>query len=291
MKFPLAIQRNSHPNLNNMKLLYTLLFVLASALASFGQNLPERPNPPQMVNDFANLLTPQEQQQLETKLRAYNDSTSTQIAIITVPTLDGYDISEYAFALGRKWGIGQKGKNNGLLILIKPRVGNEKGKVFIATGYGMEGAITDARSNRLTDEVLIPAFRRNQYYQGLDEATTAIIQMAKGEYKADRKGAGKEVSPLSSVLVFIIIAIVFGIVAAASRARRNASSVYTSAGHHTSSLPWWLLLMGMGSSFGGGHRSSGGWSDFSGGGGFGGGSDFGGFGGGDFGGGGAGGDW
>lgn len=275
-----------------MKRLYTLLFALALAFASFGQNLPERPNPPRLVNDFANLLTPQEQQQLEQKFRAYNDTTSTQIAIVTVPTLGGYDISEYAFALGRKWGIGQKGKNNGVLILIKPRVGNEKGKVFIATGYGMEGAITDARCNRLTDEVIIPAFQKKQYYQGLDEATTALIQMAKGEYKADKKGAGKEVSPLSSLLVFIIIAIVFGVIAALARAKRNAGSVYSSRGYHTSSsLPWWLLLLGMGSGWGGGYRNSGGWSDFSGGGDFGGGSDFGGFGGGDFGGGGAGGDW
>ena len=273
-----------------MRLLYTLLFVLVSAFTSLGQTLPEKPNPPRMVNDFANLLTPQEQQQLEQKFRVYNDTTSTQIAIVTVPTLDGYDISEYAFALGRKWGIGQKGKNNGILILVKPKAGNEKGKVFIATGYGMEGAITDARSNRLIDEVIIPAFQKKQYYQGLDEATTALIQMARGEYKADKKGAGKEVSPLSSLLVFIIIAIVFGVIAALGRARRNAGSVYSSDGHHTSSLPWWLLLMGMGSGFGGG-RSSGGWNDFSGGGGFGGGSDFGGFGGGDFGGGGAGGDW
>jgi uncharacterized protein len=272
-----------------MRLLYTLLFVLVSAFTSVGQNLPDKPNPPRMVNDFANLLSPQEQQQLEQKFRAYNDTTSNQIAIVTVATLDGYDISEYAFALGRKWGIGQKGKNNGILILVKPKAGSEKGKVFIATGYGMEGAITDARSNRLIDEVIIPAFQKKQYYQGLDEATTALIQMAKGEYKADKKGAGK-VSPLSSLLVFIIIAIIFAVIAAVGRARRNAGSVYSSTGYQsrTSSLPWWLLLMGMGSGFGGGHSSSGGWNDFSGGGG---GSDFGGFGGGDFGGGGAGGDW
>lgn len=270
-----------------MRLLYTLLFVLVSVFSSVGQNLPEKTTPPRIVNDFASMLSPQEQQQLEMKLRGYNDTTSTQIAIITVTTLDGYDISEYAFALGRKWGIGQKGKNNGVLILVKPKIGNEKGQVYIATGYGMEGAITDAKSNRLIDQVIIPAFEKNQYYQGLDEATTALILMAKGEYKADKKTAGK-VSPVSSLLVFIVIVLIFGAIAAVGRARKNKGSSYSSSGYHqSSSLPWWLLLMGMGSGFGGGGHSSGGWSDFSGGGG----SDFGGFGGGDFGGGGSGGSW
>lgn len=270
-----------------MKKLHILLLALLWAIASFGQNLPERPNPPRLVNDLAGMLAPQEQQQLEAKLRAYNDSTSTQIAIVTVKTLDGYDASEYAFALGRKWGVGQKGKNNGILVLIKPKFNGEKGKIFIATGYGMEGAITDARSNRLIDEVLIPAFRTGDYYKGLDEATTALIMMAKGEYKADKKGAAKKVSPLTSIILFGVLIVIFGIIAAVARARRGSSgSVYSSRGMESSNLPFWLLLMGMGSGFGNRGGSSGGWSDFSGGG-----SDFGGFGGGDFGGGGAGGDW
>lgn len=276
------------------KIIYSILLVLATVFTGVGQNLPAKPNPPKMVNDFANLLSPQEQQQLEQKLRSYNDTTSNQIAIVTVPSLDGYDISEYAFALGRKWGIGQKGKNNGVLILVKPKVGNEKGQVFIATGYGMEGAVTDAQSNRIVDQLIIPAFRNNQYYKGLDDATTRLIQIAKGEFKADKKGPAT-VSPITSIIVFFIIIVIFGILAAVGRKRQaqyaNGTS-YTSHGYHrnaaASSLPWWLLLMGMGSGMGNrGNHSS--WNDFSGGGGFGGG--FGGFGGGDFGGGGAGGSW
>ena len=276
-----------------MKLLYSILFVVISALSVFGQKLPEQPNPPRIVNDFANLLSPQEVQQLESKLRAYNDTTSTQIAIVVVPSLDGYDPSEYAFALGKKWGIGQKGKNNGILVLIKPKVGNERGQVFIATGYGMEGSITDARANRIIDQTIIPAFRQNKYYEGLDQATTQLIQFARGEFKADKKGA-KTVSPFASILIFIVLVAVFGIIAAIARAKKYTSgSVYSSGGFQrhssaASNLPFWLLLMGMGSNLGDRHRNSGsGWSDFSGGGGGG----FGGFGGGDFGGGGAGGSW
>lgn len=276
-----------------MKLLYSILFVVISALSVFGQKLPEQPNPPRIVNDFANLLSPQEVQQLESKLRAYNDTTSTQIAIVVVPSLDGYDPSEYAFALGKKWGIGQKGENNGILVLIKPKVGNERGQVFIATGYGMEGSITDARANRIIDQTIIPAFRQNKYYEGLDQATTQLIQFARGEFKADKKGA-KTVSPFASILIFIVLVAVFGIIAAIARSKKYTSgSVYSSGGFQrhssaASNLPFWLLLMGMGSNLGDRHRNSGsGWSDFSGG--VGGG--FGGFGGGDFGGGGAGGSW
>jgi uncharacterized protein len=276
-----------------MKLLYSILFVVISALSVFGQKLPEQPNPPRIVNDFANLLSPQEVQQLESKLRAYNDTTSTQIAIVVVPSLDGYDPSEYAFALGVKWGIGQKEKNNGILVLIKPKVGNERGQVFIATGYGMEGSITDARANRIIDQTIIPAFRQNKYYEGLDQATTQLIQFARGEFKADKKGA-KTVSPFASILIFIVLVAVFGIIAAIARSKKYTSgSVYSSGGFQrhssaASNLPFWLLLMGMGSSLGDRNRNSGsGWSDFSGGGGGG----FGGFGGGDFGGGGAGGSW
>lgn len=276
-----------------MKLLYSILFVVISALSVFGQKLPEQPNPPRIVNDFANLLSPQEVQQLESKLRAYNDTTSTQIAIVVVPSLDGYDPSEYAFALGKKWGIGQKEKNNGILVLIKPKVGNERGQVFIATGYGMEGSITDARANRIIDQTIIPAFRQNKYYEGLDQATTQLIQFARGEFKADKKGA-KTVSPFASILIFIVLVAVFGIIAAIARSKKYTSgSVYSSGGFQrhssaASNLPFWLLLMGMGSNLGDRHRNSGsGWSDFSGGGGGG----FGGFGGGDFGGGGAGGSW
>lgn len=276
-----------------MKLLYSILFFVISALSVFGQKLPEQPNPPRIVNDFANLLSPQEVQQLESKLRAYNDTTSTQIAIVVVPSLDGYDPSEYAFALGKKWGIGQKGKNNGILVLIKPKVGNERGQVFIATGYGMEGSITDARANRIIDQAIIPAFRQNKYYEGLDQATTQLIQFARGEFKADKKGA-KTVSPFASILIFIVLVAVFGIIAAIARSKKYTSgSVYSSGGFQrhssaASNLPFWLLLMGMGSNLGDRHRNSGsGWSDFSGGGGGG----FGGFGGGDFGGGGAGGSW
>jgi Beta-propeller domains of methanol dehydrogenase type len=285
-----------------MRTLYILLFVVFSTITAFGQNLPEKPNPPRIVNDFAGVLSPQEQNLLEQKLRHYNDTTSTQIAIVTIKTTDGYDASEYAFALGRKWGIGQKGKNNGILILVKPKNGSERGQAFIATGYGMEGAVTDAQSSRIVRQILIPNFKNNQFYKGLDEATSMLIQISAGEFKKDKKSP-TAVSPLTTVIIFLVILII--VIAIAIVAKKRASkygdtsfSSYSSQGYQqrtqSSSLPFWLLMLGMGSMMSNRNRySNGGWNDFSGGGGGfgGGGSDFGGFGGGDFGGGGAGGSW
>jgi uncharacterized protein len=104
---------------------------MLSSFALVAQTFPQRPNPPKLVNDFAAVMSANEVSALEIKLVAFNDSNSTQIAIVTLKSIGEYDIAEYAFELGEKWGIGQKGKNNGILILIAPA----ERKVFIATGH------------------------------------------------------------------------------------------------------------------------------------------------------------
>lgn len=258
-----------------------VLIVLASlSLTSFAQNYPDKPN--RIVNDYANLLSSQEQNALENKLVRFSNQTSSQIAIAIVKSLDGYDKASYAFGLGEKWGIGQRGKNNGILILVKPKYRNEKGEVFIATGYGMEGAVPDAITKRIVNNEIIPYFKQGMYYKGLDEATNRIIELTKGEYTADEykkatgSGAG---SAIPGIVIFIII-IIFSFLGRARRAR------HYSVGHN---IPFWVAL-GMMSGSGRSHGGS--FGNFSSGsGGFGGGGGFGGFGGGSFGGGGAGGSW
>ena len=160
--------------------LLVLLWWLGS-LAALGQTVPPRPNPPRLVNDLAGLLQAGQADALEQKLLSYNDSTSSQIAVVTVPTLDGSDIESYAQTLYQSWGIGQKGRDNGILILISA----QEHKVRIQPGYGLEGAIPDAVAGRIIRETLAPAFKANRYYDGLDQATTELIARAKGEYKAD----------------------------------------------------------------------------------------------------------
>lgn len=234
------------------------------------QNLPDRPSPPKLVNDFAGVLQKNEVSALEQKLVAFNDSNSTQIAIVTVKSIDGYDIADYAFKLGEKWGIGQKGKDNGILIVVAP---NDR-KVFIATGYGAEEFVTDALARRIIEQKFKPYFKNNQFYEGLEAGTNDIIDLLTGKFKAEpQQNIGKHKGSIIKVIIIIVIIILLikifgGGHGGGGRTFRSSGPVF------------WGGMGGFGRGFGGG--SSGG---------FGGGGGFGGFGGGSFGGGGAGGSW
>lgn len=249
-----------------------LVLILCSAniFAADTDGIPEKPNPPRLVNDFANILTADENWKLENKLTAFNDSTSNQIAVVIVNDLGNYDKADYSFKLANKWGIGQKEFNNGLLILIKPKTATSKGEAFIATGKGLEGAIPDAACFEIVNKEMIPYFKQGDYYGGLDAAVNVLLSLAKGEYSyADySKGAkGSDDNPAFTIIPFIIL---FIILILFNRRRRG----YT--------------IGRRGYRYWGGY--GGGWG--SGGGGYsGGGGGFGGFGGGSFGGGGAGGSW
>ena len=269
-----------------IKSVYTVfVLILLFSARSAAQEFPERPVPPRLVNDFAGILTRQEADMLEQKLVAYNDSTSTQIAIVTVTDLHGYDKGDYAQRLGEKWGIGQKGLNNGILILVKARTTESpRGDVFIATGYGLEGVVPDIVTAQIIDNEILPAFRNDHYYKGLDKATSTLMSLASGEFPPDKYGKSKggDVGGVAPFIFFIILFIIIMFI------RGNGGSNQRHIGKK--GLPLWLLLAMMNS---GGKSHSGSWGGFSGGGGFGGGGGggFGGFGGGGFGGGGAGGSW
>ena len=144
-----------------------LIFFICITSFLQAQDLPEPMRPKRIVNDFTQLFSPQQQQALEQKLRNFNDTSSTQIAIVTVPTLQGYAPSDYAQRLAEKWGVGQKGKDNGVLLLIKPKSRTEKGQVAIAVGYGLEGVIPDAIASRIIRNEIIPEFQQNNYYRGV----------------------------------------------------------------------------------------------------------------------------
>lgn len=260
-----------------------VLFCTISLDRVFAQNIPERPTPPRLVNDFAGMLKAEEVSMLEQKLVIFNDSTSTQIAIVIVPSLEGYDKADYAQRLAEKWGIGQKGLNNGVLLLIKPKTGNSDGQVQIAPGYGLEGAIPDITCAEIIDREILPAFRNGDYYGGLNKATNTLISLARGEFSASEYGHRAKKSTGKGVPLGLIILVVFIIIYLISRNSGGTNNKHISTG----GLPFWML-MGMMNS---GRGSSGSWGGFSGGSGGSGGGGFGGFGGGSFGGGGAGGSW
>ena len=268
MKFPSVMTKQ----MNRFPL---LLVLLIAHVFSYAQELPERPNPPRLVNDFANILGEREELALERKLVTYNNSTSTQITVVTIPSLEGSDIADYSFRLGEQWGIGRKGKDNGVLIIVAL----QDKKMFIATGYGLEGVIPDALAKRIVENYMRPNFKKKNYYKGLDEATTVIMGLASGEFTADQIGRRK-MNP--SRLIFPLLMIVFFIFFSYSRFK-NAKGSHM-GGSNLNFITFLLLASAMGG------RGSG-YSSFSSGGGSFGGGGFGGFGGGSFGGGGAGGSW
>jgi len=261
-------------------LAWVVLLICTLTVSAQSRVLP-KPNPPRLVNDAAQLLTPDQIASLEAKLVAYDDTTSNQIAVVLVKTLNGLEPNDYATQLGREWGVGGKEFNNGLVILISTgNDGQEKRKVYIATGYGLEGAIPDIIAKRIVDREMIPNLQAGNYYRALDEATDALIKAAAGEYKApegyrDRGKDGKGV-PVGLIIFIIIMVIIF---ASRGGGGRGGGGMLSRRGYRGWNSGPPIFFPG---GFGGG-----------GGGGFGGGGGggFGGFGGGGFGGGGAGGDW
>ena len=267
--------------MKTLKIIFVILLI-SFTLPALAQNIPDRPSPPRLVNDYTGTLASDQIATLERKLVAFNDSTSTQIAVILVKSINGYDIADYTYRLAEKWGVGQKGKNNGAVILIKPKTASEKGEAYIESGYGLEDVIPDAICKRIVDNEMIPHFSDGDYFGGIDAATTVIIDLAKGKYTAQQYNKKHDAGPFGLIVpVIILLVVLFAI-----RAGRASSH---SVGK---SLPWWMGLWMLGS-MGRGHSGS--WNDFSSGSGFfgggGGGGGFGGFGGGSFGGGGAGGSW
>lgn len=254
----------------------------------YGQTVPPKPNPPRLVNDLAHVMTADQVQSLERKLVAYDDSTSIQIAVVTVPAIGDASIEDYALGILRDWGVGNKKTNNGLVILAAI----QEHKVYIATGYGMEGSVPDITAKSIVDNEIVPNFKGNSgdnYYRGFDQAADAIIKAAAGEYKAPqgyvkhkRRGSGG--GNLVGLIVIVLI-VVFLFIGRGGGGRGGGGGLFGGSGM----LPFLLGTMLGSSSRGGGWSGggdSGGW-----GGGDSGGGGFGGFGGGSGGGGGAGGSW
>ena len=236
------------------------------------QNIPPRPSPPRLVNDLAGVLSPEQENTLENKLVAYDDSTSNQIAVVLVNTLNDYPIEEYSLQLFRQWGIGNKTTNNGILIITAI----DDRKIRIEVGYGLEGAVPDIIANTIIANDIGPDFRNGDYYDGLDKATNSIIAAAAGEYKApaNYRDRGKKSGrlPIGMILALIIVLIIIS-----KRNRGGGGGFMSRRGFGP------IFFPSGGGGWGGGSWGGGGWS--------GGGGGFGGFGGGSSGGGGASGSW
>jgi uncharacterized protein len=275
-----------------------ILAVLWLALIALATPVAAQTFPPLTgrVVDQAHLLSPEQVQDLTSKSAALESQKGAQFVVATVNSLEGYPVEDYGYRLGRAWGIGQKGKDNGVILLVAP---NEH-KVRIEVGYGATPYITDAMSGLIIRENVIPRFKQNDYGGGIEAGADAIIkQMSLSPDEAQKNIAAAEQVQQKrqhsggNPLPFIFWLMVIGFVVL-SHFRRGRGRRYRS--RHGGISPW-VVLWGLnelnrgsrGSSWDGGSS----WGGGGGGWGGGGGGGFGGFsgGGGSFGGGGASGSW
>lgn len=236
------------------------------------------------VVDGANILSPAEEQALTVKLSTLEQATTDQLVVVTVQTLDGYDIADYGYQLGRHWGIGQKETDNGALLIVAP---NER-LVRIETGYGLEGIITDAVASIVIRNEILPAFREGQYYAGIDRGVDALstqltLDPEEARARAAEMQAAAEAGDTGVPRIMILMIIIFGVVvtfgAVAGAASGGRGRRLHGAADGAGTVLWTTAqILAMLASSGGGGRGGGGGGGFGGGGGgFGGGGASGGW--------------
>ncbi|WP_426431072.1 TPM domain-containing protein [Winogradskyella sp. HB-48] len=277
--------------LKNISLKYIIasffLLCISSAYSQF--KIPPKPSDAKQhfVYDYSNLLSKQDSSALNLKLRKYADTTSTQIVVAIINSTEGEYINYLGAQWGEKWGIGQEKEDNGVLILLAK---NDR-KIAINTGKGVEHLLTDALSKRIIDREIIPYFKRNDYYGGLNRGVDVIFEVMQGEYKGTRKNSNGEF-PVALFFVLLVFFIIFIIAISKTRGGGRGGNKGNRKGDDARSILEAIILSNMGrGSYSRGSSGGGIFGGSSSGGSFGGGGFGGGFGGGSFGGGGASGGW
>lgn len=210
------------------------------------------------VNDFANVLSDEEEQALNAKIKAIKDSTVTEIAIVTEASLDGKAAFDRSLAFARAYKVGGEGVNSGVLVYIAV----QDRAIFIQTADKTQGALTDYITELIIERSMKPEFRAGNYYQGLDNAVESIGQTLNGEF--DPSKLKKKKKPLANPLIMLVIIIVVLIVLSKFGGGKNGG-INRGGGYF---LPWMLMSGGGGGGGFGGGGSSGGFGGFGGGGGF-----------------------
>jgi uncharacterized protein len=252
-------------------LLVTILVLLAAAHA-FALDVPALRG---RVNDYAGVMRQEQARDLENRLAQFEQETGHQVAVLTIPTLDGEDIEGFSIRVAETWKVGRKGFDNGviLVVAVKDR------RLRLEVGYGLEGVLPDATAKQITSNYIVPSFRTRDYAGGILAGTDAVLKVIKNEPlpESARKKERDQGSGLNPILMFVITLAVFGLMAFASAGNRRRNGMWATRGRRGGPVIF----------------GPGGFGGYSGGGGFGGGSDGGGFsgGGGSFGGGGASDSW
>jgi uncharacterized protein len=185
-------------------LLWMLLLVLVCAMPALAG--PKFPALSGRVVDGAGLLDAATVQRLDGQLGEFERASGIQLVVATVPDLQGYEIEEFGYQLGRAWGIGQKDKNNGVLLIVA----QAERKVRIEVGYGLEGTLTDALSASIIQSVIVPRFKTGQFESGVEQGAQAIMAALKGEYQPPQRAKKSSDSPGGLViLLLMVVAVMF----------------------------------------------------------------------------------
>lgn len=291
----------------NILILMLFFMTLILSPAAYALDVPKLTG---YINDYGSMLSPQAKATLELELRAFEHSDSTQIVIVTIPSLQGEVLEEFSVKIAEAWKIGQKGKDNGIIFLVS----KEERKLRVEVGRGLEGKLTDLMAGRIIDLVVKPRFKRGDFDGGFITGAHALIDATRGEFKADQQAGKRQraqgsqgISRLFTFVIFLgIVLLMLGSVskylagvAGAIGLPAIVSLLLSPVGLIAAIilavvglvagliLPSLFSAGGRGGGFGGGFYGGG----FGGGGDGSSGGDFGGGGGGDFGGGGSSGDW
>ncbi len=246
-------------------LLLTLLLLLPATV--WAQSTPEFPDLTGRVVDQADMLSPQVETRLTQMLQAHEQASTEQVVVVTLPNLQGYPIEDFGYQLGRHWGIGQEGEDNGALLIVA----EEERAIRIEVGYGLEGRLTDAQSSVIISQAISPAFRQGDFEAGIINGTAAMIQVLGGEPLAvpqsqqPRAAQEKPNAGLVGLIFLGMLGVVFFIGSRGGRGGRGGAALVGAA----------LLGAAMGGRGGGGGFGGGGFGG--GGGGFGGGGASGGW--------------
>lgn len=264
--------------LRSLKKIFTFLF-LGLSIFAFSQLVPNKPAKIFPVTDEVGLLTAAEKEQLNQKLIKFHDSTSTEIAVIIIPTAKGEDINYLATMYGEKWGIGEKEQDNGIVFLIA----TEDRKFAIQQGRGVERYLTASVAGQILDYIVTPNFKQGLWFEGINRGTSALMEVVQGKFKPIIKDTSNE-DGLSSLQILMIAFFIFMIIRFLFKNRGGGNNgddddeMLSRRGRRTYPGGFFPFPGSFGGGgFGGGSSGGGGFGGFGGGGSFGGGGASGGW--------------
>ena len=236
------------------KKLYSIAILLILAAAISAQALEVPPTPKGRVSDYTSTLTSAQIEALNRTLAEFENQTTNQIAVVLIPTLGGDNLEDYSIRLAEKWQIGQKGRDNGVILVV---VMKER-KMRIEVGYGLEGVLPDSLAGDIIRQVIAPRFRQGRFFEGIEAGVTAIMAATRGEYRAT--GSSKRGSRGRSLIFFfwplVLFLIFLSVLSNSARRRRYYSR--RGGGWFIGGPFWWGGGGGFSGGFGGGFSGGGG---------------------------------